>query len=288
MEVPRGTGGGVKAGMQILVGYDGSAGAAEALTWAAMEARARESLLTVCLVRAPELAPSRANATVGAEAVTAEQHLAAGLKLARSIAGQEAVQPLLADGPVAATLCERSGGAEMVVVGSRGHGGMPGLPVGSVGLQVASHGRGRIVVVRGSWQPVPGRSPLPVVAGVDGSPSSGAALAFAFEEADLRRTYLVAVCALADDPGVLGAAGRIKESFEDLVSHYERQNPDISVERRVSEGSPRATLLEAAAEAQLITVGARGRGGFEDMAIGSVGLAMLAYAGCPVGVEHAR
>jgi len=276
------------ADMHILVGYDGSAGATEALTWAAREARARDSLLTVCLVQAPELAASPVTATAGGESFTAEQHLAAGLKLARGIAGQESVKPLLADGPIAATLCNRSGEADMVVVGSRGHGGMPGLPVGSVGLQVASHGRGRIVVVRGNWQPVPGHSPLPVVAGVDGSSSSGAALAFAFEEAELRHTYLVAVCALADDPGVLGAAGRIKESFEDLVSHHERQNPDISVERRVSQGSPRATLLEAAAAAQMIIVGARGRGGFEDMAIGSVGLAVLAYAGCPVGVEHPR
>jgi nucleotide-binding universal stress UspA family protein len=60
------------------------------------------------------------------------------------------------------------------------------------------------------------------------------------------------------------------------------------VERRVSEGSPRAALLEAAADAQMIIVGARGRGGFEEMSIGSVGLAVLAYARCPVGVEHPR
>jgi nucleotide-binding universal stress UspA family protein len=272
--------------MQILVGYDGSAGATEALAWAAREARARGSLLTVCLVRAPEFAGPHANADTGGESRTAEQRLATGLKLARTVAGQDAVQPLLADGPIAATLCERSGEAEMVVVGSRGHGGMPGLPVGSVGLQVASHGRGRIVVVRGNWQPVPGHAPLPVVAGIDGSPSSDAALAFAFEEAELRRTYLVAVCALADDPGVLGAAGRIKEGFERLVSHHERQNPEISVDRRFSEGPPRAALLEAATQAQMIIVGARGRGGFEDMAVGSVGLAILTYARCPVGIEH--
>jgi nucleotide-binding universal stress UspA family protein len=276
------------ADRQILVGYDGSAGATEALTWAAREARARESLLTVCVVRAQELPAAHANAACRGDSPAAEQLLAAGVKLAGDIAGQDAVRPLLADGPIAAGLCERSGEAEMVVVGSRGRGGMPGLPVGSVGLQVASHGRGRIVVVRGSWQPVPGHAPLPVVAGVDGSPCSDAALAFAFEEAELRRTYVVAVCSLADDPGVLGAAGRIRESFEDLVSHHERQNPDISVERRVSEGSARATLLEASAAAQMIIVGARGRGGFEDMAIGSVGLAVLAYARCPVGIEHPR
>jgi nucleotide-binding universal stress UspA family protein len=273
---------------QILVGYDGSAGAIEALSWAAREARARKSLLTVCLVRAPEFAASHPVAASCGASRGSEPLLEAGLKLARSIAGQEAAQPLLADGPIAAGLCERSGEAEMVVVGSRGRGGMPGLPIGSVGLQVAAHGRGRIVVVRGDWQPVPGHAPLPVVAGVDGSPSSDAALAFAFEEAGLRRTYLAAVCALADDPGVLGASGRIKESFDELVSRHELQNPDISVERRVSEGSARAALLEAAAEAQMIIVGARGRGGFDDMAIGSVGMAILAYARCPVGVEHPR
>lgn len=271
---------------QILVGYDGSAGATEALTWAAREARARGSRLLVCLVRAPEQAASGAPADSAEGSSAAEQHLAAGVRLAASIAGQDAVQPLLADGQAAATLCARSGGAGMVVVGSRGHGGMPGLPVGSVGLQVGSHGRGRVVVVRGSWKPVPGHAPLPVVAGVDGSPASDAALAFAFEEAALRGTYLVAVCALADNPGVFGGARRIRDEYEHLLGHRERQFAEVPVDRRVSEGPAREALLEAAARAQMIVVGARGRGGFEEMAIGSVGLAVLAYAHCPVGIEH--
>jgi nucleotide-binding universal stress UspA family protein len=45
-----------------------------------------------------------------------------------------------------------------------------------------------------------------IVVGYDGSPAAENAIAFAFEEAALRGVPLVAVCALADSPGVLGEA----------------------------------------------------------------------------------
>jgi hypothetical protein len=48
---------------------------------------------------------------------------------------------------------------------------------------------------------------------VDGSPASQAALAFAFKEATLRDTPLIAVCALADAPGRLGAAQQMEEDL---------------------------------------------------------------------------
>jgi len=43
-------------------------------------------------------------------------------------------------------------------------------------------------------------------------------------------------------------------------------------------------LLTASADAQLLVVGARGRGGLEQMSLGSVAQAVLQYAPCPVGV----
>lgn len=76
----------------------------------------------------------------------------------------------------------------MVVVGSHCSGGMPGLPLGSVSIQVAAEARGRVVVVRGTLQPVPDHAPLPVVVGADGSPESASVVAFASEEAALRDT----------------------------------------------------------------------------------------------------
>ena len=107
-------------------------------------------------------------------------------------------------------LCECSGGAEMVV-GSRGRGGLAGLLLGSLSLQVAGHARGRVVVVRGHWRSAAGYVPGAVVVGADGSAASQALVAFAFEEAALRQAPVLTVCALADTAGSFGSAHRIEE-----------------------------------------------------------------------------
>jgi nucleotide-binding universal stress UspA family protein len=60
------------------------------------------------------------------------------------------------------------------------------------------------------------------------------------------------------------------------------------VVRRVLPGTPRAALLSEAAGAQLLVVGARGRGGFAGMSLGSTAQAMLLYAPGPVAVIRDR
>jgi len=57
---------------------------------------------------------------------------------------------------------------------------------------------------------------------------------------------------------------------------------------QVTPGQPRTALLDAASDAQLLVVGARGRGGVRGMLLGSVSEAMLHHASCPVGVVHSR
>lgn len=273
----------------ILVGYDGSSDSEDALAWAAREALARGSALTICLahgVRYPALQNESA-APLEEGQSSDEQTFAAGLRHARDLMRDGEVRPLFVAGPPAAVLCLQCSDVGMLVVGSRGSGGLPGLPVGSVSLQVAAHAPGRVVVVRGCWHDVPGHSPGPVVVGSEGSPASEAAVGFAFEEAVLRGTWLLAVCALADAPGALGGGRRISNDFEQLISRREKGYPDVRVRRQVSEGSARHALLEAAAGAQMLIVGARGRGGLPGMSLGSIGHAMVAYAPCPVGVAHA-
>jgi len=269
----------------IVVGYDGSADADQAVAWAAREARGRSCPLTVCLAQRPpdQVVPveSRERQLDPTEAL-----LDRGLRLACDLIGSEAVRPLYAAGSPAAVLCQCAESAEMIVLGSRGRGGLPQMPLGSVSLQVAAHAHGRIVVVRGHWRPVPGQPPRPIVVGCDGSAGSQAAVKFAFEEATLRDAYIVAVCALADAPGVLGCASQIRAEFERVMSQP-RGHPEVAVNLQVREGGARTALLEAARDAQLLVLGARGRGGLPGMLLGSASLTLLSHAPCPIAIVHA-
>jgi nucleotide-binding universal stress UspA family protein len=280
----------VETAYGILAGYDGSSCSEEALSWAAREARARGVALTVCHAWASAHPVSwSAAAAFDLARLGGEEILALGVRHARGLAGSSAdVRRLLAAGPAAAALCEQSAAADMVVVGSRGHGRLAGLLLGSVSSQVAAHAPGRVAVMRGHWRPAADYVPGPVVVGADGSAASQAAVVFAFEEAALREAPLLAVCALADTPGTLGGARRMEEDFERQIGRCEKDYPEVPVLRQVAGGPPRAALLAAAAEAQMIIVGSRGRGGITGMLLGSVAQALLHHAPCPVGVVHQR
>jgi len=217
----------------------------------------------------------------------ARQHgreiLTRGLPYAESVLGPGRVHADLAAGPAPRVLCERSRDADMVVTGSRGHGELPGVRLGSVAWQVAGHASGRVVVVRSAWRPA-NRPPGAVVLGADGSPAGRAAITFAFEEAALRDALLVTVCALTDAPGRLGGSRQLEEDFNQMVDSEAKEHPEVNVVRHVLAGTPRAALLTTSADAQLLVVGARGRGGLDEMTLGSVAQAVLQYAPCPVGV----
>jgi len=268
----------------IVAGYDGSPGSGEALRWAAREAQARGTTLTICLAWMPDLMmlPTE-TALADLARARGREILDRGLPYAQSVLGPCRVRAELADEPASRALCERSRTAEMIVVGSLGHSGLAGLRLGSVSWHLAAHGHGRIVIVRGKWRPV-NESPGPVVAGVDGSPASWAAIAFAFEEAALRDVPLVAVCALADSPGTLGGARRMEEEFSRAMTLREKEHPDVTVLRQVAAGAPRSALLDAAAGAQILVLGARGLGGLGGMSLGSVAQALLQHAPCPVAI----
>lgn len=270
---------------EIIVGYDGSSGSELALRWAAREACKRGTGLTVCHVWAHEedLAQLIEPPMFDLARRQGEEIVNRGLHHAEPITGPGGVQPLLAVGSPARVLCEHSGTAGMVVVGSRGDGGLAGLLLGSVAWQLTAHGQGRIVIVRGHERPandVPG----PVVAGVDGSAASLAVLAFAAEEAALRRAPLIAACALADGPGHIGGERELEEEFSSLLTRWEKEHPGVTVLRQVTHGTPRATLLEAAAGAQMLILGSRGRGGIRGMTLGSVTAVLVHHTPCPVGI----
>ena len=213
------------------------------------------------------------------------QILTRGLPYAESVLGPGRVRADLAAGAAARVLCQRSRDADMVVTGSRGHGELPGLRLGSVAWQVAGHASGRVVVVRGAWRPA-NQPPGPVVLGADGSAAGQAAITFAFEEAALRDVPLVTVCALTDAPGPA-----------------RREPPDGGGLRpdggRRGEGTPRGQRGPARAgrhpargpadrcgRRPAARGGGSRRGGLDEMSLGSIAQAVLQYAPCPVGVVH--
>ena len=144
----------------IVAGYDGSPGAAQALRWAAREAWARGTTLTVCLAWTPDHMELPTESDL---CDLARQHgqeiLTRGLPYAESVLGPGRVHPDLASGSAAQVLCEHSRTAEMVVVGGRGHGELPGLRLGSVSWQVAKSATRLITVSEYSRKRIEGRFP---------------------------------------------------------------------------------------------------------------------------------
>jgi hypothetical protein len=81
-------------------------------------------------------------------------------------------------------LGEEAHRAQLLVLGSRGLGGLSGLLLGSVAVGLAARAACPVVVVRGEERG--GAGPGPVVVGVDRSSNSEGAIAFAYEAAAAR------------------------------------------------------------------------------------------------------
>jgi nucleotide-binding universal stress UspA family protein len=281
----------------IVVGVDGSEGAAAAVRWAAEEARARR--VPMHLVYAYSLPPLVTTGFAPVALPLDDSHLAqeatevveAAAALAASIApGVGVTTETLRGVPAAAALLAKTEAAATVVVGSRGKEGFAAMLLGSVAGHVATHARCPVVIVRGPWA-TPG---LPVVVGVDGSALSMGAVARAFDAACVRRTSLVAVHVLPTRYGFEGirddawhddaqeARARLSESLAGWRETY----PDVVVEERVIPGHPAEALINAVKDPQMLVVGHGGGGAFAGMLLGSVAVSALRHA--PYTVEVVR
>jgi nucleotide-binding universal stress UspA family protein len=125
----------------VVVGDDGSTGAAAAVRFAVEAARARQADLVVVRAWRPPLAGD----TPSAEDAE-RQSLATAVD--PLVGGYSRLEyRLVADHPGRA-LTAAAEGALLLVVGSRGHGGFRGLHLGSVSMQVLHHAPCPVAVVR--------------------------------------------------------------------------------------------------------------------------------------------
>lgn len=281
---------------RVVVGVDASEQARQAAVWAAREAALHHVGLTLVHTVLPPAAASSfgPGMPVGLDAM--EEIVAratAELDAIASTLPVTDVRTRVEIGSPSGALLEASEEAELVVLGSRGHGGFTGLLLGSVSTQVAAHATCPVIVVRGAPDPAASR----VVVGIDGSPASEAALAFAFEEASRHGWSLTAVHAWdvpaydllvvpnAPVPVPLSdvADDEIRLAAEALAG-FEADYPDVEVEQRLIRAAAVDALLDVAQGAALIVVGTRGHGQVVGALLGSVSNGVLHKATIPVAV----
>ena len=133
-----------------------------------------------------------------------------------------------------------------------------------------------------------------VVVGVDGSPSSEAALRWAVQFAEKTGAGVTAVCAWQypaefihgitppSSPEVWHPDADARQVLDDTVRTVLGERRPPGFETLACEGHPAQVLVEQSADAELLVVGSRGRGGFTGMLLGSVSSTCAAHARCPV------
>jgi nucleotide-binding universal stress UspA family protein len=275
----------------VIVGFDGSTAAHDAVGYGAAEALLRGGELHLVhafswpLIYPPfgatydphDHGPRSAMLDVVSQTAREAERAHPGLS----------VRSRILDGSPGGVLVTASRDADLLVVGHRGTGGFPGLLAGSVGMQTAGHAHCPVVIVRGTAR----SADAPVVLGVDGSPGARAAADAAFAQARRRSTELLIVhhrpphsgraeteAGHSPDPA---AVHHVEASMRGVADRYR----DVRWRMEVHGGDSAAAALMAAADdcgAGLVVVGSRGIGGFRAMVMGSTVRTLIEHAPCPV------
>jgi nucleotide-binding universal stress UspA family protein len=138
---------------RIVVGVDGSENSIAALRWAATEAQLRAAILVIVTSWTfPYTDAGLGGGPVQFDPAALEQDAGKVLRDAIDAAGLDAaqlemVQERAHEGRPADVLLEASRDADLLVVGSRGHGAIMGALVGSVSAKVMQHSTVPVVIV---------------------------------------------------------------------------------------------------------------------------------------------
>lgn len=286
----------------VVVAVDGSDASKNAVRWAANTAMKRGIPLRLAssytmpqfLYAEGMVPPKELFEDLQAETLEKIEEARA---LAHEVAPEIKIGHTVAEGSPIDMLLEMSHGVTMIVMGSRGMGGLSGMVTGSVSASVVSHANCPVVVVREDNAVTESTKYGPVVVGVDGSEVSQKATEYAFAEAEARGAELIAIHTWMDMQVQASLAGLsaaqaewsevereqgelLNERIAPLVEKY----PDVKVKKMIARDRPVRALSDAAEAAQLLVVGSHGRGGFKGMLLGSTSRALLQAAPCPMMV----
>jgi nucleotide-binding universal stress UspA family protein len=280
----------------VVVGVDGSPSSYDAVRWAAAEAGRRSSSLRVVTAFPWSYDEIHTGTRRGHEhrkdlLDRSRTQLEDAVAIAVSTRPGVPIGHRLVEGHPVEVLEAEARTGQLLVVGSRGLGGLSGLLVGSVSAAVSVHAACPVVVVRrdaGGW------SDQPVVVGVDGGEAGEAALEFAFEAAAARGVELAAVHSWSDavpvDPLIAQAMNwqTLQDNEQRILDRalrpWEEKFPDVPVRRVLVEDGAARSLVHLSDGAQLVVVGSRGHAELTGLLLGSVGHAVLHRSHCPVAI----
>lgn len=276
---------------RIVVGVDGSDPAAAALAWVVRVARATGARVEAVTGAAEmPLAGPFAEWDMGEDAI--ELALEAQRHTMKAVDHDDVdVDTFIQQGQPSAVLLGAAKDADVLVIGTHGHGAVESALLGSVGRQVATHAVCPTVLVPED----PGKLDR-IVVGVDGSEEALHALRWAVALARDVGAEVEVVTAYHYTPVGIGSPwvapvpmisqhdmqAAAQDVLDDAVARADAA--DVVVERTVAEGSAAQRLKDRAEDADLLVVGSRGFGGFAGLLLGSVSRKCLLHPRIPVAV----
>ena len=275
---------------RIVVGVDTSDNALRAALWAARQAADLHA--PVLLVHALDLgATSVYSEAVGYTQARRDDGAALLGRVVSTLREQVpgvSVDTKLSDASAPETLIALSSAANLVVTGTRGHGGFAGLLLGSVSLKLAAHAHGPAVVVRGEQ---PGDPDNEVVLGVEPDQAE-APIRFAFQSAAALGATLTVVRAwwphttyggyYLEDADV--TERHQAAQAEALIMGLQDEYPHVKVSVSAMRGNAVPMLIEASRDARLLVIGAHRKRSPLSVGAGYVVQGLLSHSPTPVAV----
>lgn len=275
-----------------IVGVDGSESADAALRWAVGAARAQGEPPTVVAVHAWHV-PLALTALMTKRGVDVDR---LGLAATASHVVDEAierlgdqgadVERLVTEGHAAPVLLDHAERAELLVLGRRGHSTLRHLVLGSVSSYCTINAPITTVVVPPEWED---RTISEIAVGFDGSDNSIAALRWAVDFAPAHaKLHAVSAVELAPwldaETTIVRFPDEVRDATEGLTARFRAADPAGRAAHDIVLHSPKQALAEAAVTADLVVVGARGRGALGTAVLGSVTTWLLHHPIVPVAV----